>query len=248
MAIVCTSCAPNKTFSTQSTYRLHCTRLHSARNITNRHSTFRYHPHLKGELKYCTFSQLIYREYVGLPCTEDGQFLPRNSVSPPRDSSHDWTPFASRSAFELAELVFETEKMSEGRATDFLRIWTAHWIEMGHFTEAPYHDYNDLTATIDSIELGDATWEAFTVRYGGLVDEDSSTWEREAYTVYARNILTAMRSILENPDYDGSFEYSPYREYVGPEARRWSNLMSGDWAWDKAVRALLTSFWLVDQT
>lgn len=138
--------------------------------------------------------------------------------------------------------------MSEGRATDFLRIWTAHGIEMGHFTEAPYHDYNDLTATIDSIELGDATWEAFTVRYGGLVDEDSPTWKREAYTVYARNTLTAMRSILENPDYDGSFEYSPYREYVGPEVRRWSNLMSGNWAWDKAVRALLTSSWLADLT
>lgn len=125
--------------------------------------------------------------------------------------------------------------MSKGRADDLLKIWTAHQIEMGHFTEAPYRDYNDLTDTIDAIELGDAPWEAFTVRYDGPLNDTSPAWKREAYTIYSRNTLMVMRSILANSDYDGSFEYSPYREYIGPEARRWSNLMSGDWAWDKAV-------------
>ncbi|KAI0808970.1 hypothetical protein BC629DRAFT_1480632 [Irpex lacteus] len=218
MAITCATCSPNRTFSTRSAYTAHCRRVHSHRTVTQPRSTFRYHPCLNGR-----------------PCARDGQFLPRNAPVPPRDNTHDWTPFASRPAFELAELIFEREEMSKGRADDLLKIWTAHQIEMGHFTDAPYHDYNDLTDTIDAIELGDAPWEAFTVRYGGPLNNTSPAWKREAYTIYARNTLTVMRSILANSDYDRSFEYSPYREYIGPEIRRWSNLMSGDWAWDKAT-------------
>ena len=125
--------------------------------------------------------------------------------------------------------------MSVERTNDLLKIWTAREIELGHFTEAPYRNHNDLLNTIDSIELGDTPWEAFTVRYGGALNDNSPSWKRDTYTIYARDTLAVMRSVLSNPDYDRCFEYTPYREYVGPERRRWSSLMSGDWAWNKAV-------------
>lgn len=99
----------------------------------------------------------------------------------------------------------------------------------------PFQSYDDLLKTIDQIELGDAPWEAFTVRYSGPVDETSAPWKRETYTVYRRNMLCVLRLMLSNTDFHDRFDYTPYREFVGPHTRQWWNLMSGDWAWKQAV-------------
>jgi hypothetical protein len=107
----------------------------------------------------------------------------------------------------------------------------------------PFCNHKDLYATIDNIELGDAPWQSFTVRYNSLVADNAPSWKKRTYTVYCRNTLTAIRCILQNSNYDKHFDYHSYVEYVGHEKRKWSNLMSGTWAWKQAVSKIcLTSF------
>lgn len=43
--------------------------------------------------------------------------------------------------------------------------------------------------------------------------------------------------MLANPDYAKEFDYRPYREFsTDDDERQWKDFMSGDWAWDQAVR------------
>lgn len=95
----------------------------------------------------------------------------------------------------------------------------------------------DFFKTIDSIEYGDSPWESFTVRYTGHVDNNSPPWKRHTYTVHARNTLSVVRNMLKSADFKNSFDYSPLKEFIGPNRRRWSNFMSGHWAWKEAVRS-----------
>ncbi|KAI0084245.1 hypothetical protein BDY19DRAFT_987574 [Irpex rosettiformis] len=159
------------------------------------HSTFRYHPALTAR-----------------PCDEAGNFLPPNSPPPPRaNNPDDWSPFDSRSSFELAELVFEKAEMSAEEVNQLLRIWAAHEVESGRIQSSPFSNHQDLLATIDRIA-------SFNVRYSGEVNEHSPAWKRCTYTV--------LKTTLANTE--------PYEEYIGPQKRRWSNLMSGSWVWDQA--------------
>ena len=54
------------------------------------------------------------------------------------------------------------------------------------------------------------------------------------YTVFFRDPLAVVRSIVSNPDFNGKFAYAPYKEFED-ENRRWQDLMSGEWAWKQAV-------------
>ena len=47
--------------------------------------------------------------------------------------------------------------------------------------------------------------------------------------------------MLSNPDFDGEFDYSPYRDFLEEDERRYEHLMSGDWAWAQAVRHFFSS-------
>ena len=54
------------------------------------------------------------------------------------------------------------------------------------------------------------------------------------YTVYSRNPLTVIQNMISNPAFNGQFDYSPYAEFEDKSRRR-SDVMSGDWAWEKAA-------------
>lgn len=125
--------------------------------------------------------------------------------------------------------------MSKGEIDRLLQIWAAHDIELGREPHTPYKSHKDLFETIDIIDVTDLSWQAFNVKYIGEVDDHSPSWKRETYTVYTRSTLDVLRSMLQNPQFDGHFDYRPFEEYVGPNKRQWSNLMSGTWAWKQAV-------------
>ena len=154
---------------------------------------------------------------------------------------HDWAPFDSRSSFELAELIFEKAEMSVAEANHLLRIWAAREVEKGNIQDAPFTSYEDLLNTINDIGLGDCPWESFNVKYSGFVDESSSSWKRCTYTIHMRNTYKIFKSMLSNSDFRDHFDYKPYEEYIGPRRRRRSNLMSGQWAWNQAVRITIWS-------
>ena len=40
--------------------------------------------------------------------------------------------------------------------------------------------------------------------------------------------------MIPNPEFKGQFDYAPYREFEDG-TRRWTDVMSGNWAWKQAV-------------
>ncbi|KAK7685478.1 hypothetical protein QCA50_011342 [Cerrena zonata] len=126
-------------------------------------------------------------------------------------------------------------KISTANINELLTIWAAKNITEGFEANASiFENANEMLATIDAIEDGDAPWESFTLRYTGPVDDTTPAWKRTDYTVYTRNSLTVMQNMLASEDFVNSFDYAPYEEYTAKNKRTWSNLMSGDWAWKQA--------------
>ncbi|KAJ3475789.1 hypothetical protein NLI96_g11604 [Meripilus lineatus] len=97
-----------------------------------------------------------------------------------------------------------------------------------------YTSMKDVVDTIDNITLGDLPWSSFNVRYTGPTNEDLPSWMRQIYTVHMRDTLAVQANFLKNEDFAAAFDYAPFRAYTPQGARRWSNLMSGNWAWKQA--------------
>ncbi len=98
-----------------------------------------------------------------------------------------------------------------------------------------YKEHKALLDAIDAIKYGEANWKTFNVRYRGPLTPDSPAWQRETFTIHARDTLTVAEILASCPDFDGKFDYVPYEEYLSHDCRRVSNLMSGQWAWKQAV-------------
>ncbi|KAH9939568.1 hypothetical protein B0H21DRAFT_812581 [Amylocystis lapponica] len=92
-----------------------------------------------------------------------------------------------------------------------------------------------MYAALDAIQQGDTPWQSFSAKYTGPIptDSDPPPWMTAEHQIWCRDILTVIRQILANPEFDGEFNYSAYREYVNDE-RRYSNVMSGNWAWKQS--------------
>ena len=153
----------------------------------------------------------------------------------PAKEQTDWTPFASRVGFKLTKLIFRDAELSHSHVDRLMDLWTASMIEVGGV--APFASGEDLLDQIDQIKLGHVPWHSFTAAYSG--DEppspDSPLWMREEYEVWFRDPREIVHNIIGNPEFSNSVDYIPYRDFTNGK-RRWSELMSGDWAWEQAVR------------
>ena len=122
--------------------------------------------------------------------------------------------------------------MSQGDTDTLMRLWAATTPD-GY---APFLNHQEMLATIDAIDLGDIPWQSFLVKYSGdIPPTNPPDWMLKEYTVYFRDPLSVVRSMIANPDFRGQFDYSPYMEFEDGK-RRWTDVMSGDWAWKQAVR------------
>lgn len=113
-------------------------------------------------------------------------------------------------------------------------LWLASLLKYGGL--APFENVKHMFETIDSTALGGVAWESFTVGYTGEVTENSPSWVHDSYEVWYRNPQTVVREMLANPDFNGEFLYSPVREFVGGDKRRYTDYLTGNWAWREAVR------------
>lgn len=117
-----------------------------------------------------------------------------------------------------------------------LDIMAARNISCGHpESHAVFQNMKEVHAAIDDIQAGDAPWKTFTVKYTGEVNAHSPSWMRQEYIVHTRNALTVAENMAASEDFHKSWDYVPFREFIGEDKRRYSNFMSGDWAWKKAV-------------
>lgn len=84
----------------------------------------------------------------------------------PERQTEDYSPFESRLAFEIANLLYRRMKSSAGNSDNLLDLWKASLLEYGG-PFAPFRDHKDLFKTIDSIPLGDVPWQCIEVSYSG---------------------------------------------------------------------------------
>lgn len=136
--------------------------------------------------------------------------------------------------FETAEFLFKKVEMSQGEIDTLMQLWASTTADH----RAPFEGHEDMLAAIDAIEDGDAPWHSFSAKYSGPHPSGNPPdWMVKEYTVYHRNPLTVLRQIISNPSFKGQFDYAPYKEFEDG-VRRWSDVMSGDWASKQAVSLL----------
>ncbi|KAI0360029.1 hypothetical protein OH77DRAFT_1586687 [Trametes cingulata] len=169
------------------------------------------------------------------PCDEEGNYLAEGTPPPPRPHAAfgDWSPFDNRIEFELAEFLFKREQMSARSISVLMSLWAADVIRLGG--RPPFADYAELYATIDAITLGDVPWRCLKAGYRGpRPTSDVPSWMDETYEIWYRDPRQIALRMLGNPDFDGEFDYAPYREFTRHGDRRYCNFMSGNWAWLQA--------------
>ncbi|TBU36868.1 hypothetical protein BD309DRAFT_995400 [Dichomitus squalens] len=222
MARFCGICV--RSFPTQRGLSQHHGHYHRRPKPQAPQSMFRRHPHLRGD-----------------PCDVNGNALPAHFAPPPPPppAPEDWSPFPDRTTFEYAEHTFEQMESSEGYAGALLRILAAREAQLGLDNIRPIFDnVAHQMATIDAIPHGDQDWTSFALRYAGPVQANSSGWKHKTYVFHRRDALKAVENIVASPDFKNSFDVAPYEEFLtlptGEKTRRFSNLMSGQWAYKKA--------------
>jgi hypothetical protein len=174
----------------------------------------------------------------GTICDSNGQALPKDTAPlPDMHSPQDWSPFNNKVNFELANFLYCKVQMSAGDIDTITHLWSASHTDCK--CPPPFQDHQEMYDKIDAIAVGDAVpWESFTLKYEGP-DQDSPTvlpWMKTEYRVYYHDPRLIVKNMLLNPDFKNAIDYAPYLETDASKHRVYHNFMSGDWAWDKAVR------------
>jgi hypothetical protein len=98
-----------------------------------------------------------------------------------------------------------------------------------------------MLSAIDAIKVGQASWGSFEAGYTGHVDDTSPGFLHDRWTVHTRDMREVAHMLMANPEYDGHFDYTARQEFIPdpdqPNAwqRQYSDVMSGEWAWNESV-------------
>jgi hypothetical protein len=150
---------------------------------------------------------------------------------------NDWSPFNSRVEFETAEFMYCRNQMSAGNIDTLLELWAASLIQFDG--TPPFANHCDLYKTIDNIRVGGVPWNSFPVHYEGDVPAtELPSWMVADVEVWYCDPHEVIKNVLANTDFDGEMDVAPFREYNTDGEQQYQNLMSGDWAWNQAVRGI----------
>jgi hypothetical protein len=176
--------------------------------------------------------------FTGLPCDSKGNFVPE--ASPPESWEHrapdDFSPFQEQVSFELADLLYRRIQMSASNINDLLELWAA---TLPSGADPPFGNKQELYDTIDTIEAGDVAWECFTVSFNGEIAEgDTTPWKHAAYEVWFRDPRKVLHDQLRNRSFASEMDFSAKEVRDNKGKRRYTDFMSGDWAWRQSVCTL----------
>ena len=208
------------TFKTQPGLLVHVSKIHQHPKPHPPKLTVKYHPHLTAQIS-----------------NEDGDFLASGAPPPDKDDP-SWALFQGRPSFEFAELMYKKIQCSAGDIDHLLNLWATHNVNNGG-GNAIFENAEMMYKAIDSITHGNAPWDSFSVWYPGPTTADSPSWQLNAFQVHCQNMHNVIHNMLGNKEFDGKFGYIPFQEYTAAWTSRYSNLMSGQWAYPKAVSIIL---------
>jgi hypothetical protein len=203
-------------------------------------SRYSYHPKIDGEGLF-SINPSINISLIGKPCRQDGTYPTLGEQLrpsfPPAANSTDWGAFESKEGFEMAELLYSKAHISAGDVDTLLNI-----MERSSAGNVPFSKHTDLYAAIDELTVGDVPWQSFTVAYSGELSDDvdgaQPKWMSDMHEVFYRDPHPIVHGMLTNQDYEGGMDFGPYRVFDKDGTRVYEHMMSGDWAWEQAVRSL----------
>ncbi|KAF8431063.1 hypothetical protein L210DRAFT_3614552 [Boletus edulis BED1] len=193
----------------------------------------------EGELRMGGTLRRVSHPYLnGQPCDAQGHSLPPNAQPPPLHtaSDDDWTPYADRTQFEAADLLYRRAEMSARQIDALMDIWAATLLESDLQRKTrmpPFANAKHLYDTIDNTPLAGTKWSTFSIKYSGNQPSPNRLpWMDQTFNVWFRDPLVCLHNMLANPDFKDSFDYAPYQEHcVDNNERQYQDFMSGDWAW-----------------
>ena len=123
--------------------------------------------------------------------------------------------------------------MSAGNIDTLLDLWALSMEKHDDF--GPFSSYDNMYSAIDDIKHGDAPWKSFKTSYAGELGPDAPSWQLQDYDVMFRDPDIVIRNMLDNPDFDGLFDYAPYVDLDKAGNRKWNEFLSGNFSWRRAV-------------
>ena len=175
-----------------------------------------------------------------MPCDANGNFIsphaqPPHTVTLDATEDNPWHPFEDRLAFDWAHYHFVELQSSEREVNRGLDLWLAAKLKAGDDTPLPWSSATEMYATIDAIQEGDAPFTTVKFKYNGPLPPNPPRWMTETYELCTRDSHLLLHHQLATTDFADKFNYKPYRQFNHNGDRVWSNLMSGEWAWNEAV-------------
>lgn len=126
--------------------------------------------------------------------------------------------------------------MSQADVDKLMELWAASFLQAGMDSGAPFADHVEMHDLIDSIRHGDAPWFSFKIKYSGEIPEDNPPkWMTDTYEVCARDVNLVVANLLKNTDFNGEFDYIPYKELDSSGDQRYCDYFSGALAQKHAV-------------
>ncbi|KAF7292216.1 C2H2-type domain-containing protein [Mycena indigotica] len=173
----------------------------------------------------------IYHPFLtGRPCDENGVYLPAGEPPQPRHdlALDEWDPYEDLVQFRLADFAFRKAQISGSNIDELLEIWALDKLKSDE--PAPFANADHLYETIDATTLGDAPWKCLVTDPVSTA-ADAPEWARRSYEIWYRDPKVVVKNLLDNPDFNGLFDYAPYIEINPENKRRWSDFMSANFAW-----------------
>jgi hypothetical protein len=170
------------------------------------------------------------------PCDARGQKLPEFAAPTPQlPKTGLWEPFNDRVAFDFANYHF-FKPSSAAQTNEALDFWAAVVTQNEGKVLPQWTTAKELYATIDKIQNGTTPWKTYKIRYQGPTPtENPPKWMTDTYHLCTRDSRHLLHQQLLNSDFKDKIHYTPYMQFNADGNRVYSNLMSGDWAWDQAV-------------
>ena len=110
---------------------------------------------------------------------------------------HDFSPFSSREAFLVSDLLFWHNEMPREQMNDLMQ-YCARTLPVGH--DPPFVGIDNLLEMIDSIQLSHVPWKSFTVSYQPKEGEDANDgpWKLKSYDIWYCDPQEVLKNQLSN--------------------------------------------------
>jgi hypothetical protein len=125
--------------------------------------------------------------------------------------------------------------LSAANINDLMELWTA---TLPSDQDPPFVNKQHLYDTIDATEDGDVPWDCFSVSFAGdIVEEDTTPWKHATYEVWFRDPRKVLHNQLKNRSFASEMDFSAKEVRDDKGKHRYTDFMSGDWAWRQSVCA-----------